>query len=283
MRLQPQWLKTQPLAAKVPEVTAMFWAIKIATTAAGEAISDWIGLAQNVRWGFWLDIAMFLSALYLQFRARRYGAWTYWYLALAIATAGTGVSDTMHLLFLLPYWFTSAFWLVVLGIVFFLWNRSEHTLDIHSITTNRREKYYWSVVFATFCLGTAVGDFTATTLGLGYLASAAFFCGFILIPWAGWKFLRFNGVFAFWFAYVLTRPIGASFADYFSKGHNLSGLDFGDWQTALVFTAIVVVLVAYTAKARYDIQPELTVTGSSDSAALPPTANRGEDEPSIRP
>ena len=228
MRPSLRVFKTEPLAAKVPEVTVLFWVVKISTTAAGEALSDWFGLKHNIRWAFWIDVAMFCTALYFQFRARRYNAWTYWYLALAIATAGTGVSDTMHLAFGLPYAVTSLFWLVVLAGVFFLWNRSEHTLDIHSITTNRREKYYWCVVFATFSLGTAVGDFTATTLGLGYLASAIFFCAIILIPWGGFKFLRFNAVFAFWFAYVITRPIGASFADYFSKAHNLSGANFGD-------------------------------------------------------
>jgi uncharacterized membrane-anchored protein len=245
----------QPLAAKVPEVTVLFWVIKISTTAAGEALSDWFGVKHNIKWGFFVDIALFSSALYLQFRARRYHAPSYWYLALAIATAGTGVADTMHLAFGMPYGVTSLFWLVVLAVVFVVWNRSEHTLDIHSITTNRREKYYWCVVFATFCLGTAVGDFAASSLGLGYLASAAFFCGVILVPWAGWRFLHWNAVFSFWFAYVITRPIGASFADYLSKGHDVSGANFGDWQTALVMTLVVVVLVAYTARARYDIQP----------------------------
>jgi uncharacterized membrane-anchored protein len=212
---------------------------------------------------------MFLTALYFQFAARRYSAWRYWYLALAIATAGTGVADTMHLVFNLPYAVTSAFWLIVVAACFYLWNRSEHTLDFHSITTNRREKYYWALVFATFSLGTAVGDFAATTLGLGYLASAAFFCGVILIPWVGWKFLNWNAVFAFWFAYVITRPIGASFADYLSKGHDVSGLNFGNWQTAVLFTAVVVALVAYTAKARYDIQPELQATRSNEVAGGP--------------
>jgi uncharacterized membrane-anchored protein len=245
----------QPVAAKVPEVTALFWVIKISTTAAGEAISDWLGTKQHVKVGFFLEIIMFGAALFLQFRARRYSAVPYWFLALAIATAGTGVADTMHLVLNIPYAGTSLFWLVTLAVIFFLWNRSEHTLDIHSITTNRREKYYWATVFATFALGTAVGDFAATTLGLGYLASAVLFFGVILIPWVGWKFLKFNSIFAFWFAYVITRPIGASLADYFSKGHDVSGLNAGDWQTALVMTAVVVILVAYTARARYDIQP----------------------------
>jgi uncharacterized membrane-anchored protein len=242
----------QPLAAKVPEVTALFWVIKISTTAAGEAISDMF--VNRKLLGVVVEVSMFAVALVLQFASRRYSAIPYWFLALAIATAGTGVADTMHLVLGMPYAVTSLFWLVVLAVVFFLWNRSEHTLDIHSITTSRREKYYWCVVFATFALGTAVGDFAASTLGLGYLASAFFFCGVILVPWVGWRFLHWNAIFSFWFAYVITRPVGASFADYFSKGHDVSGLDLGDWQTALVLTTIVVVLVAYTARARYDIQ-----------------------------
>jgi len=253
----------QPLAAKVPEVTALFWVIKIATTAAGEAISDWLAV-ENVKVGLVVEVGMFCLALYLQFRVRRYHAITYWFLALAIATAGTGVADSMHLVLGLPYAGTSLFWLLTLAAIFVLWHRSEHTLDIHSITTSRREKYYWAIVFATFALGTAAGDFAATSLGLGYLASAVFFCVVITIPWVGWRFLGFNEVFAFWFAYVITRPIGASFADYFSKAHHLSGLNFGDFPTALVMTLVVVALVAYTAMVRYDIQsPDVEIAGGT--------------------
>jgi uncharacterized membrane-anchored protein len=252
----------QPLAAKVPEVTVLFWVIKISTTASGEAISDMF--VNNKKLGVVVEVSMFVVALVLQFAARRYAAVPYWFLALAIATAGTGVSDTMHLVLGMPYAVTTLFWLVVLAAVFYLWNRSEHTLDIHSITTNRREKYYWCVVFATFALGTAVGDFFASTLGLGYIASALFFSVVILIPWAGWRLLHWNSIFSFWFAYVLTRPVGASFADYLSKGHDVSGLAFGGWQTALLLTSIVVILVAYTAVARNDIQsPEPEIAGGT--------------------
>ena len=144
----------------------------------------------------------------------------------------------MHLTFGIPYAGTSLFWAVALAAIFFLWDRSEHTLSIHSITTSRREKFYWATIFATFALGTAVGDFTAQTLGLGYLASALFFCAVILIPWAGWARFRMNEILAFWFAYVVTRPIGASFADYFSKPKNLSGAGFGDLQVALVLITL---------------------------------------------
>jgi uncharacterized membrane-anchored protein len=252
----------QPLAAKVPEVTALFWVIKLSTTAAGEAISDMF--VNNKKVGVVVEVSMFAVALVLQFASRRYTAIPYWFLALAIATAGTGVADTMHLVLGMPYALTTVFWMVALAVIFLWWNRSEHTLDIHSITTNRREKFYWAVVFATFCLGTAVGDFVASTLGLGYLSSFFLFTGVILVPWLGWKFLGWNSIFSFWFAYVITRPVGASFADYLSKGHSVSGANFGDWQAALLLTCVVAGLVAYTAKVRYDIQsPDVEIAGGT--------------------
>ena len=123
----------------------------------------------------------------------------------------------MHLTFGIPYAGTSLFWAVVLGVVFFLWDRSEHTLSIHSITTSRREKFYWATIFARSPSAPLSVTSPPQTLGLGYLPLAIFFCVVILIPWVGWGRSRMNEIFAFWFAYVVTRPIGASFADYFSK------------------------------------------------------------------
>ena len=146
---------------------------------------------------------------------------------------------------------------MVLAGVFWAWHRSEGTLSIHSITTRRRETYYWATVFATFALGTALGDFTATALGLGYLASGILFAGIILIPAVAWWRFGLDEVFAFWFAYVITRPLGASFADYISKARNLSGVNFGDGPTALAFALAVAVLVLYLTVARPDIQPAL--------------------------
>src|SRR5208282_1750622 len=128
------------------------------------------------------------------------------------------------------------------------------TLSIHSITTQRREAYYWATVFATFALGTALGDFTATALGLGYLASGIMFGIIILIPAVAWSRFGLGSVAAFWFAYVVTRPLGASFADYFSKPHSLSGFGFGDGRTAVIAAIITAVLVAYLAVTRHDIQ-----------------------------
>jgi uncharacterized membrane-anchored protein len=145
-------------------------------------------------------------------------------------------------------------WAVVLASVFWLWQRNEGTLSIHSITTQRREAYYWATVFATFALGTALGDFTATSLNLGYLGSAILFSVVILIPAAAGMRFGFNRIAAFWAAYVLTRPLGASYADYISKPRAISGIGFGDGPTAVAFAVAVFVLVAYLAFTRPDIQ-----------------------------
>jgi uncharacterized membrane-anchored protein len=246
----------EPLAAKVPEITAIFWAIKILTTAGGEATSDYLALHSKVVGGA-VEILVLLLALYLQFRIRRYAAPQYWFLAFAIATAGTGISDTMHLTLGLPYAVTTAFWALVLAAIFWYWQRSEGTLSIHSIVTRRRELDYWATVFATFALGTALGDFTATALHLGYLTSGILFALLITLPLIAWHYLDANEIASFWVAYVLTRPLGASFADYFSKARDISGLNYGDGLTAIALVAVIVVLVGYVAVTRRDIQPPL--------------------------
>jgi uncharacterized membrane-anchored protein len=246
----------EPVAAKVPEITFLFWVIKILTTAGGEATSDYLALDLGSRLvAGCIEAGIFVVALVWQFRTRRYFAPAYWLLAYAIAIFGTGVADAMHLFIGIPYAGTTVLWAVVLALVFWLWYRSERTLSIHSIFTQRREVYYWCVVFATFALGTALGDFTATALGLGYLASGILFFFIILIPALFWWRFGLNSVVAFWFAYVVTRPLGASFADYFSKPHSLSGANFGDATVAVITTIIVAILVGYLAVTRSDIQP----------------------------
>jgi len=246
----------QPLAAKVPEITALFWVIKILTTAGGEATSDYLSLQNKVVGGA-IEMVVFAIALYLQFRVRRYYAPAYWFLAFAIAIGGTGVADTMHLTIGLPYSVTTVFWAVVLALIFWYWYRTEGTLSIHSIVTRRRELDYWATIFATFALGTALGDFTAVALHLGYLSSGILFGVLIILPGLAWRYFGLNSITAFWSSYVLTRPLGASFADYFSKPHALSGANFGDAQTAICVTAVIVVLVIYTAVTRHDIQRPL--------------------------
>jgi uncharacterized membrane-anchored protein len=242
-----------PIASKVPEILALFWLVKLLTTAGGEATSDYLKTYGNFGGGG-VEVALFVAAVVLQFSTRRYRAFAYWFLAYAIAIAGTGVSDFLHLDAHIPYAGTSVLWAVVLAGIFWLWYRSEGTLSIHSITTQRREVYYWATVCATFALGTALGDFTAISLNMGYLPSGLFFFGIILLPAIAWRGFGLNSIAAFWMAYVVTRPLGASFADWFSKPAKLTGLAFGDGRTSIVFAVAVLAFVAYLAVARHDIQ-----------------------------
>lgn len=246
----------EPVAAKVPEVTAVFWVVKILTTAGGEAVSDYLALGSKVVGGA-VELGLFAIGLAWQFRSRRYTAAAYWFLAYAIAIFGCGVADVMHKTIGIPYAGTSLFWGVVLSGILVLWYRTEGTLSIHSVTTRRRELFYWSTVFATFALGTAVGDFTATALGLGYLSSGIVFTVLILMPWVAWSRFGAGEVGTFWWAYVLTRPLGASFADYLCKSPAVSGIGFGEGRTAILLTIAVTGMVVYLSVAKKDIQPHL--------------------------
>ena len=259
-----------PVAAKVPEVIFLFWVVKILTTAGGEATSDYLKTYGNFKGGG-AEVALFVVGLILQFATRRYVAFAYWFFAYAIAVIGTGVSDFLHLDVGIPYAGTTLLWAVVLILIFFIWYRREGTLSIHSITSQRREAFYWATVFATFALGTALGDYTATSLNLGYLTSGVLFTVVIFIPaLARWR-LGLNGVAAFWMSYVVTRPLGASFADYISKPRSISGIDFGDGPTAAVFALAVLALVIYLAVVRPDIQrPRRTSPANSYSPITAP-------------
>ena len=253
LSLNQRRLFAEPVAAKVPEITFMFWVVKILTTCGGEAVSDY--LAQGSRAvGAAVEIGLIVIGLFWQFRTRRYTAAAYWFLAYAIAIFGTGVSDALHLIIGIPYAGTTLLWAVILALVFRLWYRSEGTLSIHSIVTTKREAYYWSVVFATFALGTALGDFTATVMHLGYLASGIMFFVIILIPAVAWSRFGLNPIAAFWFAYVVTRPLGASFADYLGRSRALGGVGFGSDRVAVVVAVVVFIAVVYLAVTRHDIQ-----------------------------
>jgi uncharacterized membrane-anchored protein len=243
----------EPQAPKVPEIIAVFWVVKILTTAGGEATSDWLARFGNFVGGG-AELLVFAIGIVLQFGTRRYRAFAYWWLAFAIAIFGTGVADFLHLDVHLSYGETTALWAVILALVFWLWHRQEGTLSIHSVHSRRREFYYWCTVFATFALGTALGDLTAAVWKLGFLGSAVLFSILIVLPGlARWR-LRLNPVVAFWASYVLTRPVGASWVDWVDKPQSLSGLDAGNGPTAAVCFLAVLALVIYLEITRPDVQ-----------------------------
>jgi uncharacterized membrane-anchored protein len=194
----------------------------------------------------------FCVALAIQFRARRYIAWAYWFAVAMVGVFGTMAADVMHVRLGVPYAVSSVLFVVTLAAVFITWQAVEKTLSIHSIYTSRRELFYWAAVVATFALGTAAGDAAAITLNLGYFSSGVAFAALILIPALGhWRF-NVSPVLSFWFAYVLTRPLGASFADWLGKPHDLGGLGLGAGPVSLVLTALIICVVAYLAVTKID-------------------------------
>jgi uncharacterized membrane-anchored protein len=179
----------------------------------------------------------------------------YWFAVMMVAVFGTMAADGIHDGASLPYPVTTALYALITAGVFFFWYRSEGTLSIHSINTKRRESFYWAAVLATFALGTAAGDLTATTLGLGFFPSAVLFASIIAIPAFAWSRSLMNPILSFWFAYVITRPLGASFADGFSKPHSITGLGLGDGTVSGIALAVFVALVAYVTVTQRDVQP----------------------------
>jgi uncharacterized membrane-anchored protein len=166
-------------------------------------------------------------------------------------------ADVLHVGFGVPYFASATFYAVVLVAVYLVWQRTEHTLSIHSIDTARREVFYWLAVVATFALGTAAGDLTAVTLHLGYGLSIVLFAVIILIPVFGYRVLRWNSIFSFWFAYVVTRPLGASIADWFGKAKSVGGLGVGNGVVSVVLALLIIGFVSYLAITRRDVQQEL--------------------------
>jgi uncharacterized membrane-anchored protein len=191
-----------------------------------------------------------------QFRAERYDAWTYWAVVVMVAIFGTSAADALHVGLGIPYLASSAFYAVVLAIVFAAWYRSEGTLSIHSIYTKRREAFYWATVLATFALGTAAGDMTATTLSLGFFGSGLMFLGLMAIPLVGYRWFGMSEVLAFWIAYVLTRPLGASFADWMAVEPSRGGLGLGTGGVSLILAAAVFLLVRRLATTKMDVRSE---------------------------
>jgi uncharacterized membrane-anchored protein len=247
------WLTTRG-ALRVPQITIAFWVIKGLSTAMGESTSAFLVHAMAPELAVVLGFVGFVGALILQFRMGRYVAWTYWFAVVMVGIFGTMAADVLHVRFHVAYTASTILYAVVLAAVFATWYRTEKTLSIHTIDSPRREAFYWAAVAATFAMGTALGDFTAYTLHLGFFPSALLFAGIIVIPAFGFRFLRWNAILSFWFAYVITRPLGASIADGLAKPRHASGLGIGDGPVVLALGVVIFTMVAYLAITKADLQ-----------------------------
>lgn len=247
---------------KVPQITVLFWVIKILTTGMGEVASDYLcrllhpGIATGI-----VGICLVIS-LVLQFSVRRYVTWVYWLNIIMISIFGTMIADGLHIGLIA----STTLFAVILAIIFIIWYVSEKTLSIHSIYTRRREAFYWATVMATFALGTALGDLTARTMHLGFLLSGIMFVVIIIIPALAYKLFSLNEIFAFWFAYIITRPLGASFADWMTSSSRRGGLGLSKGSVSLGLTIIIIGFIAYLsithkdANNSKDLEPHLIST-----------------------
>ena len=239
------------MANKVPEVTVYFWIIKVLTTGMGETASDLLAKVLGPIPAVGLGGLALAVSLAVQFAARRYIAWVYWTAVVMVSVFGTMAADVLHVGLGVPYTLSTPFFVIVLAGVFALWYAVERTLSIHGIRTRRREAFYWAAVLATFALGTAAGDLTATA-GLGYLGSAVLFAAAICVPAIAHRAGALNAVAAFWTAYVITRPLGASLADWMAATPARSGLGLGLGPVTLAWTVAIVCFVGYLAVSRRD-------------------------------
>lgn len=242
------------LLNKVPLVTLAFWVIKILATTVGETGADFL----NFNLGFGLTKTSLLAALvlagflWLQLRRDRYVPWIYWVCVVFLSIVGTLITDNLTDNFGVSLYVTTAVFAVALALTFLLWHRAEHTLSIHDITTPARERYYWLAILFTFALGTAAGDLVSEQMGLGYALSGAIFGGLIALITLGYYTGLLGSVLAFWSAYVLTRPLGASAGDYLTQAPKDGGLGLSTMTVSAVFLVIIIVLVAYLTISKVD-------------------------------
>ncbi|MFR0357571.1 COG4705 family protein [Streptomyces sediminimaris] len=252
-----QLLEDRPLvplramANKVPEVTVYFWIIKVLTTGMGETASDFLARLLGPVPAVALGGLALVASLAVQFAVRRYVAWVYWTAIVMVSVFGTMAADVLHVGLGVAYTVSTPLFLTALAAVFALWYAVERTLSIHGVRTRRRESFYWAAVLATFALGTAAGDLTATA-GFGYLGSVVLFAAAICVPALWHRFAGLNAVTAFWAAYVITRPLGASLADWMALGRSRGGLALGLGPVTLAWTAAIVGFVGYLAVSRRD-------------------------------
>ncbi|SDR38622.1 Uncharacterized membrane-anchored protein [Paraburkholderia fungorum] len=232
------------MSNKVPEATLVFWAIKIMATTVGETGADYLavhaGLGVALTDG--IMVTLLLTALALQLRQRKYVPWIYWLTVVLVSVVGTQITDALTDKLDISLYVSTIVFALALIVVFALWYRREGTLSIHTIFTTRRELFYWAAVLFTFALGTAAGDLATEALGLGFMIGVVAFSALIALISAIY-YAGGNPVLTFWLAYILTRPLGASFGDLLSQSRTYGGMGLGTINTSVVFLLAIVVLV----------------------------------------
>jgi len=247
-------LRKHKILSKVPQITVFFWIIKVLTTGMGEVTSDFLAHLMDPAIAVAIAGIGLLVSLAIQLGSRKYVAWIYWLTVIMVSIFGTMAADVLHVGFGIPYAASTSFFAVALSGILGGWYLSERTLSIHSIFTRRRELFYWATILTTFALGTAAGDMTASTMHLGYFNSGLIFAVLIALPALGYWLMGINEIFAFWFAYIMTRPLGATFADWIGVPASRGGLGIGTGVVSLVLTLLIIGFVTYVTMTKKDIK-----------------------------
>lgn len=237
---------------KLPEITLAFWVMKICATTLGETAGDLLSMTLNVGYAMssLILISAFLVTLGLQLFSKSHNPVLYWIVILSTSTAGTTMSDFMDRTLGLGYATGSLILISMLIAIFAIWHLSEKSLSVNSIHTTKGELFYWTAILISNTLGTALGDYLADDSGLGFAGGALLIGSAIAVVVLAKFYTRISTVLLFWVAFVLTRPFGATLGDFLTKTHEKGGLDFGTVGSSLVLAAVLVVLVAFAAKAR---------------------------------
>ena len=232
---------------KVPQVTIFFWIIKVFATTVGETVADYLNT--TLHFGLvttsYVMGGLFLVALVVQLRLKRYVPAVYWTVVVLISVVGTLVSDLLVDKLGVGLRTSTILFAVILAVVFAAWWLSEHNLSVHAIKTRKREVFYWSAILFTFALGTSAGDLISEATHFGYPLAALFFLGLIALTALAYDVFKIDGVLAFWIAYILTRPLGASTGDLLSQSVKDGGLGFGTTGTSAIFLTVIVALIVF--------------------------------------
>ncbi|AWN16114.1 hypothetical protein [Salinisphaera sp. LB1] len=239
---------------KVPQVTLVFWLIKMMSTTVGETAADFVNVRLHLGLSGTSVVTGLLLAglLALQMRSRRYVPARYWSTVVVISVFGTLVTDNLTDRLGVPLYASSLLFAFALAATFALWYACERTLSIHCINTRRRESFYWTAILMTFALGTAVGDWVAEGLGLGFASTGLLFGGLIGVSALAYYGAAANGIVCFWVAYILTRPLGAACGDGLSQPLANGGLGLGTTLTSGVFLTMICALVTYLSVTGHD-------------------------------
>jgi len=235
--------------SKVAQVGLVFWILKILSTGMGETLADFFDHRYNPVIVVAISGIVLAVSLVWQIRVGTYSATRYWFAVVMVSVFGTLAADAVHVILGVPYWVSTVLFLLALLVIFALWKRIDGHLAMGEISSLRSELFYWAAVMATFALGTAAGDWLAMGLGFGFLVGTAIFTAGYLLPLGLGKSKLLPGTFSFWWAYTLTRPMGASFADWLALPPARGGLGYGTWNVSLVWIGLIVVMLLVVSRA----------------------------------